>query len=43
MTNGRIGGVRPAIPVLTWLVGLAAVWYLWRQASTAYFKPQRFV
>jgi hypothetical protein len=30
----------PTIPVLTWLVGLAAVWLLWRPASTAYFKPQ---
>ena len=30
----------PALPVLTWLVGLAAVWLLWRPASTAYFKPQ---
>jgi hypothetical protein len=30
----------PPIPVLTWLVGLAAVWLLWRPASTAYFKPQ---
>jgi hypothetical protein len=29
----------PAIPVLTWLAGLAAVWLLWRPASTAYFKP----
>jgi hypothetical protein len=29
--------------MLTWLVGLAAVWQLWRQAFTAYFKPQRFV
>jgi hypothetical protein len=30
----------PAVPVLTWLAGLAAVWLLWRPASTAYFKPQ---
>jgi hypothetical protein len=29
----------PTIPVLTWLVGLAAVWLLWRPASTAFFRP----
>jgi hypothetical protein len=29
----------PIVPVLTWLVGLAAVWLLWRPASTAFFKP----
>jgi hypothetical protein len=28
--------------VLTWLVGLAAVWLLWRPASSAFFKPQGF-
>jgi hypothetical protein len=27
------------VPVLTWLVGAAAVWLLWRPASSAYFKP----
>ena len=32
----------PTVPVLTWLAGLAAVWQLWRPASTAYFKPQGF-
>jgi hypothetical protein len=32
----------PTVPVLTWLAGLAAVWLLWRPASTAYFKPQGF-
>jgi hypothetical protein len=32
----------PAVPVLTWLAGLAAVWQLWRPASTAFFKPQGF-
>jgi hypothetical protein len=26
-------------PALTWLVGLAAVWLLWRPDSTAFFKP----
>jgi hypothetical protein len=30
-------------PVLTWLVGLGAVWLLWRPDSTTYFKSQRFV
>jgi hypothetical protein len=29
-------------PVLTWLVGAAAVWLLWRPDSTAFFKPQGF-
>ena len=29
-------------PVLTWLVGLGAVWLLWRPDSTAFFKPQEF-
>jgi len=27
-------------PVLTWLVGLGAVWLLWRPDSSAFFKPQ---
>jgi hypothetical protein len=26
-------------PVLTWLVGAAAVWLLWRPDSSAFFKP----
>jgi hypothetical protein len=34
----------PAVPVLTWLAGLAAVWLLWRPDSTAFFmalcRPQ---
>ena len=30
-------------PVLTWLVGAAAVWLLWRPDSTAFFKPREFV
>ena len=29
-------------PLLTWLVGLAVVWLLWRPASSAFFKPQGF-
>ena len=28
------------IPVLTWLVGLAAVWLLWRPDASAFFKQQ---
>jgi hypothetical protein len=32
----------PTVPVLTWLAGLAAVWLLWRPASTAFFKPEGF-
>jgi hypothetical protein len=30
-------------PVLTWLVGLGAVVFLWRKESTEFFKPRRFV
>jgi hypothetical protein len=30
-------------PVLTWLVGLGAVVFLWRKDSTEFFKPRRFV
>jgi hypothetical protein len=30
------------LTVLTWLVGLAAVWLLWRRDSSAFFKPQGF-
>ena len=26
-----------------WLAGAAAVWPLWRPASSAFFKPQRFI
>jgi hypothetical protein len=31
-----------ALFVAGWLVGAAAVWLLWRRASTAFFKPQGF-
>jgi hypothetical protein len=31
------------VPVLTWLVGAAAVWLLWRPTSSVFFKPQDFV
>jgi len=30
-------------PVLTWLVGAATIWLLWRPDSTAFFKPQGYV
>jgi hypothetical protein len=30
------------LAVLLWLAGLAAVWLLWRPASSAFFKPQDF-
>jgi hypothetical protein len=30
-------------PVLTWLVGLGAIVFLWRKESTDFFKPRRFV
>jgi hypothetical protein len=29
----------PTVPVLTWLVGIAVVWLLWRPASRPFFKP----
>ena len=29
----------PIALVLTWLAGAAAVWLLWRPASTAFFRP----
>ena len=31
------------VPVLTWLIGLGAVVFLWRRESTEFFKPQRLV
>jgi hypothetical protein len=31
-----------ALFVAAWLVGAVAVWLLWRPASSAFFKPQRF-
>ncbi len=33
---GRFG---PTVPVVTWLVGAAVVWLLWRPASSAFFRP----
>jgi hypothetical protein len=32
----------PVLALLTWPVGAAAVWLLWRPASTAFFRPQDF-
>ena len=40
--SGSPGGVRRDVPVLALVVGLAAVWLLWRPASTAFFKPPGF-
>lgn len=37
---GNKGTIDVVFAVLTWLVGLAAVWLLWRPTSSAYFKPQ---
>jgi hypothetical protein len=37
---GNHGVMQVSVAVLTWLVGLAAVWLLWRPASSAFFKPQ---
>jgi hypothetical protein len=37
---GNKGVAQVAFAVLTWLVGLAAVWLLWRPASSAFFRPQ---
>jgi hypothetical protein len=39
----RTGLALMIIAVLTWLAGLAAVWLLWRPASSAFFKPQSVV
>ena len=37
----EVGVTEPGLVfVLTWLAGLAAVWLLWRPASSAFFKPQ---
>ncbi len=30
-------------PLLTWLVGLGAIVFLWRKESTEFFKPRRLV
>jgi hypothetical protein len=42
LTESR-GVIAVLCVALTWLIGLAVVWLLWRPASSAFFKPQRFV
>jgi uncharacterized membrane protein YccC len=42
LTESR-GIVQVFTVALTWLIGLAAVWLLWRPACSTFFKPQRFV
>ena len=41
--TGSRGVVQVFTVALTWLIGLAVVWLLWRPASSAFFKPQRLV
>jgi hypothetical protein len=41
--TGSRGVVQVFTVALTWLIGLAVVWLLWRPACSAFFKPQRFV
>jgi hypothetical protein len=41
--TGHHGIVQVSCAALTWLIGLAAVWLLWRPACSAFFKPHRFV
>jgi hypothetical protein len=38
--TGNNGVAQVFCAVLTWLTGLAAVWLLWRPASSVFFKPQ---
>ena len=33
-------GAGALVPILTWLIGLGAVVYLWRKDASAYFNPQ---
>jgi hypothetical protein len=39
---GNTDVVQVVFAVLTWLLGLAAVWLLWRPTSNAFFKHQAF-
>ena len=39
---GNNGVVQVVFAGLTWVIGLAAVWLLWRPTSTAFFKPPQF-
>ena len=41
--TGNYGVVQVFCAALTWLIGIAAVWLLWRPASSAFFKPQGVV
>ena len=38
--TGNHGVAQVFCAVLTWLTGLAAVWLLWRPASSAFFRPR---
>ncbi len=42
MIHGGFGVTVLGLLALTWVAGLAAVWLLWRPASSAFFKPQGF-
>jgi hypothetical protein len=37
---GNKGLVEVVFAMVTWLIGLAAVWLLWRPTSSAFFKPR---
>jgi hypothetical protein len=37
---GNNGAAQVFCAALTWLTGLAAVWQLWRPASSAFFRPR---
>jgi len=37
--SGWTGVAQVVFAVVTWLLGLAVVWLLWRPTSTAFFKP----
>lgn len=39
--TGNNGVVQVSCAALTWLIGLAAVWLLWRPASSAFFRRCR--
>jgi hypothetical protein len=41
--SGRQDVVEEVAAVLAWLAGAAAVWLLWRPASSAFFTPAAFV
>ncbi len=39
--NAGPGAAQVVFAAVSWLIGLAAVWQLWRPASNAYFAPNR--